>query len=169
MGMYNRRVKFGLKIPNRLKKMSEKLAGGGGFFWLTMHNNITYQRVCPSHGPVLLQYLQSCRLWHRQVPSRSRSVRPTTPSTRSCRRRWRSRQISPGVRHVPEPAPAAWRSPSTVVLRRSSAPAASGTQYELRWRPVHVTYSLIICILLYINTCLLLSVICCWWLDEGIQ
>jgi len=29
MGKYNRPVKFGLKIPNRLGKMSEKLGEGG--------------------------------------------------------------------------------------------------------------------------------------------
>ena len=32
MGTYNRRIKFGLKIPNHLGKMPVKIGGGRGFF-----------------------------------------------------------------------------------------------------------------------------------------
>ena len=32
MGTYNRRIKFGLKIPNHLGKMPVKIGGGGGDF-----------------------------------------------------------------------------------------------------------------------------------------
>ena len=35
MGMYNTRVKFGLKIPNHLAKMSDNLRGG--IFWLALY------------------------------------------------------------------------------------------------------------------------------------
>jgi len=40
MGTYNRLVKFGLKIPNRLGKMSENVRGR--FFWLTLYMPKSY-------------------------------------------------------------------------------------------------------------------------------
>ena len=69
--MYNRRVKFGLKIPNRFGKMSEKNQGGGDFFdTLYIIPLISYQGCTGFPVPENPESSHFLEIWPNPAPTK---------------------------------------------------------------------------------------------------